>query len=92
MQEAGDNLDEATKSQLNGTIEKLKKAMESEDTEEIKKLTEELTQASHKLAESIYAKAAEQAQAAGGADASGSTAEASRDEDVVDADFEEVKK
>jgi molecular chaperone DnaK len=66
--------------------------MEGEDTAEIKKLTEELTQASHKLAESMYAKAAEQAQAAGGGGADGSTAAASQDEDVVDADFEEVKK
>jgi molecular chaperone DnaK len=92
MQEAGDTLDESTKSQINGAIEKLKQAMESEDTDEIKKSTEELTQVSHKLAESMYAKAAEQAQAAGGEGASQSTGEASQDEDVVDADFEEVKK
>jgi molecular chaperone DnaK len=92
MQEAGDTLDESTKSQINGTIEKLKKAMESEDADEIKTLTEELTQVSHKLAESMYAKAAEQAQAAGGEGTSQSTGEASQDEDVVDADFEEVKK
>ncbi len=92
MQEAGGNLDESTKSQINGAIEKLKQAMESEDTDEIKKSTEELTQASHKLAESMYAKAAEQAQAAGGGGASHSTGGASQDDDVVDADFEEVKK
>ena len=92
LQEAGESLDESTKSQINGAIEKLKKAMEGEDSDEIKKLTEELTQVSHKLAESMYAKAAEQAQAAGGQGASESTADTSQDEDVVDADFEEVKK
>jgi len=92
MQEARDTLDEPMKSEINGAIEKLKKAMESEDADEIKKSTEELTRVSHKLAESMYAKAAEQAQAAGGAGPSQSTGQAAQDEDVVDADFEEVKK
>jgi len=65
--------------------------MEGEDTEEIKRLTEELTQASHKLAEAMYAKAAaEQAQAEGSA--GGTPADETQDDDVVDADFEEVKK
>jgi molecular chaperone DnaK len=88
--EAGDKLDESTKSDLNSAIENLKKAMEGENTEEIKRLTDELTQASHKLAEIMYAQASEQAQAGEGA--AESTAEPSKDEDVVDADFEEVKK
>ncbi len=92
VREAGDNLDESTKSQISGTIERLKKAMEGEDAGQIKKLTEELTQVSHKLAEAMYAKASEQAHAAGGGGASHSSAEAAQDEDVVDADFEEVKK
>jgi len=69
----------------------LKKAMEGEDTEEIKRLADELTQASHKLAETMYAKAAQQqAQAGGGGAESGP--EPSKDEDVVDADFEEVNR
>ncbi len=91
IKEIGDKLDESTKEEINRAIENLKKAMEGEDTEEIKRLSDELTQASHKLAETMYAKAAEQqAQAAtGGAE---SSAEASKDEDVVDADFEEVNK
>jgi molecular chaperone DnaK len=91
IKEIGDKLDESTKEEINRAIENLKKAMEGEDTEEIKRLADELTQASHKLAETMYAKAAEQqAQAAaGGAE---SSAEASKDEDVVDADFEEVNK
>ena len=87
----GDKVDESTKKDINRAIENLKKAMEGEDTEEIKRLADELTQASHKLAETMYAKAAEQ-QAQAGAGGSESTAEASKDEDVVDADFEEVNK
>ena len=83
--------DQATKEEINRAIENLKKAMEGEDTEEIKRLADELTQASHKLAETMYAKAAEQ-QAQAGTGGAESTAEASKDEDVVDADFEEVDK
>jgi molecular chaperone DnaK len=91
IKELGDKLDESTKEDINRAIENLRKAMEGEDTEEIKRLTDELTQASHKLAETMYAKAAEQ-QAQAGAGGAESTGEASKDEDVVDADFEEVNK
>ncbi len=91
IKEVGDKLDESTKEEINRAIENLKKAMEGEDTEEIKRLADELTQASHKLAETMYAKAAEQ-QAQAGTGGAESTAEASKDEDVVDADFEEVDK
>ena len=88
----GDKLDDAIKSNIDQAIEKLKKSIEGEDTEEIKKLTEELTQASHKLAETIYANAnQEQAQAQGQPDPE-SDDNAPKDDDVVDADFEEVKK
>jgi molecular chaperone DnaK len=90
IKEAGDKLDESTKGDITKAIETLKKAMEGENTEEIKRLTDELTQASHKLAETMYAKASEQAQA--DEEASQSQAKSSKDEDVVDADFEEVKK
>ena len=91
IKELGDKLDESTKEDINRAIENLKKAMEGEDTEEIKRLADELTQASHKLAETMYAKAAEQ-QAQAGAGGAESAGEASKDEDVVDADFEEVNK
>ncbi len=91
IKEVGDKLDESTKSDINRATENLKKAMESENTEEIKRLADELTQASHKLAETMYAKAAQQqAQAGGGGAESGP--EPSKDEDVVDADFEEVNR
>ncbi|MCJ7774898.1 MAG: molecular chaperone DnaK, partial [Desulfobulbaceae bacterium] len=66
IKEAGDKVDEATKGNINQAIENLKKAMEVADTEEIKRLTDELTQASHKLAEAMYAQASQQqAQAEG---------------------------
>jgi molecular chaperone DnaK len=94
IKEVGDKLDESTKEEINRAIENLKKAMEGDNTEEIKRYADELTQASHKLAETMYAKASEQAQAAGGEEAgsAGPDAGQAKDEDVVDADFEEVNK
>ncbi|MBW1616482.1 MAG: molecular chaperone DnaK [Deltaproteobacteria bacterium] len=89
--------DAETKSNIESIIEKLKEAMKGSDVEEIKKLNEELTQASHKLAEAAYKQSAEagQAGAAPGADSSGvdpsqNQGDEKSDEDVVDADFEEV--
>jgi len=90
VKETGDKLDESTKSDIDKAIENLKKAMETENTEEIKRLTDELTQASHKLAEAMYAQASGAAQGDAGGTDTGS--DASKDEDVVDADFEEVNK
>jgi molecular chaperone DnaK len=96
LKEMGDKAEPALKGNIDGVIERLKKAMEGTDTEEIKRLSEELMQTSHKLAEAMYAKAAGAEQAAGqeaaGAGASAqSESKAAPDEDVVDADFEEVK-
>jgi molecular chaperone DnaK len=90
IKEAGDKVDEATKQNVQQAIERLKGAMGSEDAQEIKRLTDELTQASHKLAEAMYARASRQQGQAGGAPGGGGGT--GKDEDVVDADFEEVKK
>ncbi len=92
IKEVGDKLDESTKGNLEQGIEHLKKAMEGDDTEEIKRLTEELTQASHKLAEAMYTQASQQETQAEAAADAGSSAQSSGDEEVVDADFEEVQK
>ena len=92
VKDVGDKLDDSTKVVIDQAIENLKKAMEGDNTDEIKRLTEELTQASHKLAETMYAQASQDQAQAGGAPDAESTAGASTDEDVVDADFEEVKK
>ena len=92
IKESEDKLDEATKTNINQAIETLKKAMEGDNTEEIKRLTEELTQASHKLAEAMYAQASQQQAQADGTAGAETTAGAPKDEDVVDADFEEVQK
>ena len=87
----GDKIDSATKENVSSAIEKLKAAISGDNLDEIKRLTEELTQASHKLAEIMYANAA-QDQSQGGGPQPDSQEGASKDDDVVDADFEEVKK
>jgi molecular chaperone DnaK len=94
IKELGDKVDSDTKTKVEESTAALRKAMEGEDADEIKRVTEELTQASHKLAEAMYQQASQNEQQAGaGAEsteqAAGSAGEA--DEDVVDADFEEVK-
>ena len=95
LKEVGDKVDAETKSKVEEGIEKLKKALETDDVDAIKTANEELTQASHKLAEIMYSQASQQQQqadAAGdaGGDAGGD-AEKKDDDDVVDADYEEVK-
>jgi molecular chaperone DnaK len=91
IQDLGDKVDDETKSKVEEAIAALKKAMEGEDADEIKRLSEELTQSSHKLAEAMYQQASQegQEQTAGG-EAAGQDGGAP-DDDVVDADFEEVK-
>jgi molecular chaperone DnaK len=93
LKEAGDKLEAVDKGNIEGKISELKKLMEGEDTEAIKKGTDELAQAAHKLAEVLYAKN-EGAEKQEGASTEGtqSGGSAKKDENVVDADFEEVKK
>ena len=94
LKDLGDKVDSATKTKVEDAITPLKKAMEGDDEAEIKRLSDELTQSSHKLAETIYqqaSQAGEQQAGAGTESAQQAGASSSTDEDVVDADFEEVK-
>jgi molecular chaperone DnaK len=92
IKDLGKKVDAATKGKVEAAIEPLKKAMEGNDTEEIKRLSEELTQASHKLAEAMYQQASQKdAQQQAGAGGQEQADSSTPDEDVVDADFEEVK-
>jgi molecular chaperone DnaK len=93
IKELGDKVDSETKSKVDEASAALKKAMEGENTEEIKRLSEELTQISHKLAEAMYqqASASSEQQADAGGESADQAGGAAPEEDVVDADFEEVK-
>jgi molecular chaperone DnaK len=93
IKDLGDKVDPDTKEKVEAGIASLKTAMEGDDAQEITRLSEALTQSSHKLAEAMY----QQASQAGAEGAAGAGPEAEQpgsaeaDEDVVDADFEEVK-
>ncbi|MBU3947390.1 MAG: molecular chaperone DnaK, partial [Proteobacteria bacterium] len=94
IKDLGEKVDASTRSSVDDAIGHLKKAMEGEDISEINKMTEVLTQASHKLAEAMYKQASAQQDEAGGEQAGHGAShegQAKGDEDVVDADFEEVK-
>ena len=94
LKENGDKIDSASKETIEKAVEDLKAVKDGDDAEAIKAKMDALQQASHKLAEAMYQQSQGSAQQAqpepdnGGASAGGS---AKGNDDVVDADFEEVK-
>ncbi len=95
LKDLGDKVDAALKSDIEQKITALRGLMDGEDVEALKQTTEELAQASHKLAEQLYQQQSAQADpTAGAAGAAGADAQASgnKDDDVVDAEYTEVKK
>ena len=97
LKELGDKVDAETRTNVENEVENVKKALEGDDIDTIKTAVEALTAASHKLAELMYAQAAQDNPDMG--DGSGGGDDGSQqnpkndkgDDDVVDADFEEVK-
>ncbi|MBI2210711.1 MAG: molecular chaperone DnaK [Deltaproteobacteria bacterium] len=89
-------LDGAVKQDIEAALEKAKKALEGQDAQTLRAAADELSHSSHKLAEAMYAKASQQqaaAQQQSSASEQGQTTDGAgkRKEDVVDADFTEVK-
>ena len=68
-----------------------REALQGEDVAAMETARDNLTQASHKLAEAMYQKQAESAQEGGATDEPTADASSKKDEDVVDAEFEDVK-
>jgi len=98
--EFGDKLTDTDKAQLSAAIEGAEKALESNDVQVLKSATETLMKASHKLSEEMYKKATAgaAAQNTAGAETSGKADGGAANggpkksgDDVVDADFEEVR-
>jgi molecular chaperone DnaK len=91
MDELGDKLEADEKSSIDAAIKDLEEAMKGDDQADIEAKTKALTDASAKMAERLYAEQAQQAEASGaeGAEA-GSGQRTGTDDDVVDAEFEEV--
>ena len=90
LSELGEKAQPDEKSQIETAINELKEAMKGDDKDAIDKKTQHLTEVSGKLAERLYAQNAGGAPGAPGEQepASGKTG---GDDDVVDAEFEEVK-
>jgi molecular chaperone DnaK len=93
LDELGDKVDADEKSKVEAAIAALQEALKGDDKELIESKTKELTEASAKIAERVYAQQQEGAQG----EASSAQSEASGEqpagdkENVVDAEFEEVK-
>ncbi len=89
VSEAGDKLGAGVKAELESAIEDAKKALESDDLATLEAAAQNLTQASHKLAEEMYKQsgatpgAGPEAQAAAGAAGGG-------DDEVIDAEYVDV--
>ncbi len=99
VRDLGDKLDAALKTDIDTKIEALKKIMDTESPEDIKKATEDLAQSAHKLAEQLYAQKTDAGGQPGPDMGAGPGPEAGPqgpkgsgdDDDVVDADYTEVK-
>ncbi len=88
VEEAGDKVTEEEKAAVEKAIAELEEALKGNDKDEIEAKTKALTEASGTIAQKMYAEQA--AQGEGAAQAEGTDAGAKKD-DVVDAEFEEVK-
>lgn len=90
LTEHGDKLDAAEKEAIEAAVKDLEEALKSDDKAAIEAKTEALTTASQKLGEKVYAE--QQAQANAQNAQPSPEGEKTVDGDVVDAEFEEVKK
>ncbi len=89
LEEAGDKASAEEKEKIESAISALEEALKGDDIEDIKAKTNALTEASGELAQKLYA---EQAQQAGpGAAGEQPKQDSAKADDVVDAEFEEVK-
>ena len=93
LKEYGDKIDASEKTKIEGALTDAKKALDSDDLDTVKSAADRLTQVSHKLAEAMYAKASQTGQAQPGTEetAQGEETQKKQEEDVVEAEFEEVK-
>jgi len=89
MSEMGDKLDADEKEKIESAIKDLESVVKDDDKAAIEQKTQALGEASHKMAEQMYAQASE-AEATASTEAETSSGE-SKDDNVVDAEFEEVK-
>ncbi len=90
MEELGDKLEASEKEGIETAIAGLEEAMKGDDKEAIEAKTKTLTEASGKMAEKLYAQQGQQEGAETGGAGAEQAAGGKAEEDVVDAEFEEV--
>lgn len=90
LQEYGDKVSEADRNTIETAIQKLKESLKGDDIEAIKTDTEALLQASHKLAEAMYAEAADEGQsdAEAGTETENQTENTDAEEEIIDIEVE----
>ncbi len=91
LKEHGDKLEAAVKENIEKEMENLKQKLTSENVGEIKEGIDKLSAAAQKLAEVLYAQNNQSGDASQAGSAYAQEETAKKDENVVDADFEEVK-
>ncbi len=93
IKDLGDKADKAQVAKVQEGVDKVKEALKSNDTETIKKAMEEAQKPLYEMSAAAYqqAQAAGAAQGAEGAQQAGAQQEAKNDDDVVDAEYTEVK-
>ena len=101
LKDHGSKLPEADRKKIEDALAAVKKARDGDDVQEIRRLSEDLMNASHALAQMLYQQAQQQGQTAGAGDDAGpgsapgpepgpQPGEKKKDDNVVDADFEVV--
>ena len=90
LKEHGSKVSEADKKTIETACSDLRNSLKGTDVEDLKKKTQDLVQASMKLGEAIY-KSQQSAKPNDGDGAKEKNEEGKKDDNVVDADFEEVK-
>ncbi len=90
LKDLEENIDESSKTEIEGLIKDLRDSLESEDADELKAKTDALQTAFHKVSEAMYEQArAQQADEPPSGNGDGAEGSAADDEDVVDAEVVE---
>jgi len=100
LKDYGDKVSQAERANIEAKLNDLKSAIKDKNVDRIKRGTDELTKASHKLAEEVYKQTAGKQQGGGGPEpgpgpqdaGAASSGDGKKNEDVIDAEFREEKK
>ena len=90
IKDLGDKADNSEVEKVNEAVSKLKETLKADDVEKIKEDTMKLTESAGKIAEQVYKQQAANAEQNASSETSGNNEESNKD-NVVDADFTEVK-